>query len=660
MMATSLQERLKLKQYQVDTWTTREQLCLASAVMRSGDQNWVAVRRNIKMLTNETSRPPDWYSTKNCALQYAKLLERVDTPKRKRERGDGVNETPGEIVTKMLSKQRIEELRALETEERATYNHLRREIQQLDAGLLDQQLDTLWEQLVKEHAEEEEEERQHQQWLKEREEKITAIQQALKHQGPKAPVPPHKRKPKSQTSGGGQAASRRNSGLSETSSEVDSALDSPDLSEAASENLVSNKSQDEGGSQETESKPTPTSPLLSSLLSKSPITNVPITSVPGSSSSPLNLIGLGSRGIRGMGISPVSEALQNLVSSAISGTDSVDKDKSSHISPASGSSTLSLLLDLPPSTPGGPLPRLSDLPGPRYERKDPEKRINLIKKFDKEAENEAKAKGCEEATALASKTTVNTPEQTVKKVGALMEVEGEDRGGEGEEIKEEAQMEEEKSEEAREDIMEDVDKLVIGKNEINDIETEDTKQENQQTQIVEEKPEESTLKESKSQVTQEINAGILKKDLKKVNEKVEKTADAEDEAKLEDKNQKYEDDDKEKNGNKDEDIKHFENSTSFKCDDKDLKEENLSTCDSVRNEDCKKPELDCKKTEQEKHVEMGNLVICKEKQEDEDDLDSKRKTSADESLIKLQKNDDTEQDIELEKKFHKKDQEEED
>lgn len=35
-----------------------------------------------------------------------------------------------------------------------------------------------------------------------------------------------------------------------------------------------------------------------------------------------------------------------------------------------GSSTLSLLLDLPPSTPGGPLPRLSDLPGPTYERRE--------------------------------------------------------------------------------------------------------------------------------------------------------------------------------------------------------------------------------------------------------------------------------------------------
>lgn len=37
----------------------------------------------------------------------------------------------------------------------------------------------------REQAEEEEEEQRHQQWLKEREEKITAIQQALKHQGPK-------------------------------------------------------------------------------------------------------------------------------------------------------------------------------------------------------------------------------------------------------------------------------------------------------------------------------------------------------------------------------------------------------------------------------------------------------------------------------------------
>jgi len=31
---------LKLKRVPVDTWSIKEKLCLASAVLRSGDQNW--------------------------------------------------------------------------------------------------------------------------------------------------------------------------------------------------------------------------------------------------------------------------------------------------------------------------------------------------------------------------------------------------------------------------------------------------------------------------------------------------------------------------------------------------------------------------------------------------------------------------------------------
>lgn len=45
--------------------------------------------------------------------------------------------------------ERVEELRALEAEERASYSQLRKEIQQLESGKLDSQLDTFWEQLVK-------------------------------------------------------------------------------------------------------------------------------------------------------------------------------------------------------------------------------------------------------------------------------------------------------------------------------------------------------------------------------------------------------------------------------------------------------------------------------------------------------------------------------
>ncbi|XP_071537244.1 uncharacterized protein [Panulirus ornatus] len=644
---------LKLKQYQIDTWTTREQLCLASAVMRSGDQNWVAVRRNIKMLTNEKGRPPDWYSTKNCALQYAKLLECVDTPKRKRERGDGANETPGEIVTKMLSRQRVEELQALEAEERAAYNQLRHEINQLEAGLLDHQLDGFWEQLVKERAEEEEEELRHQQWLKEREEKITAIQWALKHQGPKVPMPPNKKKQKLHMGGsGGQAASHRNSGPSETSSEVDSAVDSPDLIEAASESL----SQDEGVSQESETKTTPTSPLLSSLLSQSPITNVPIPSVPGSSSS-LNPMGLGSRGIRGIGISPVSEALQNLVSSAISGTDTVDKDKSSHSAAGAGSSTLSLLLDLPPSTPGGPLPRLSDLSGPAYDRREQEKRLDIRKTFEKETENDAETKACKEEEISTEKTLNRESERTDEKVSAIMAVEGED-GGEGEEIKEETQMEENKG--TAEEIMEEVDKLEIGKSEIKDMETEDIKETNHQKENLEGKHGELKVKEKDPQDAVGIDVGILKIDMKKMNEKKEDIIGAEDKKSLEDKCLEAVEIMKEKKEKEDDSVKNFEEITLFKNDDKEIKEENLSMCELAKEEDCKKPEYDFEKFEEDKQSEIGDDVINFMKKPDvEEYFDKKEKSSEEESSVKIKRSEDSEQDMEMEKfkKSHKKEDE---
>lgn len=49
----------------------------------------------------------------------------------------------------MCVAERVEELRALESEEKTAYTTLRQEIQQLEAGLLDQKLDELWDQLVK-------------------------------------------------------------------------------------------------------------------------------------------------------------------------------------------------------------------------------------------------------------------------------------------------------------------------------------------------------------------------------------------------------------------------------------------------------------------------------------------------------------------------------
>ena len=82
-LAPGVQQRLLLKQTAIDTWSLKEQLGLASAVLRSGDQNWVSVSRQMKPFS-EDGRPSDWFSQKNCALQYNLLLNKVDTPRRKR------------------------------------------------------------------------------------------------------------------------------------------------------------------------------------------------------------------------------------------------------------------------------------------------------------------------------------------------------------------------------------------------------------------------------------------------------------------------------------------------------------------------------------------------------------------------------------------------
>ena len=46
-------DRLLLKQKTIDSWSLKEQLGLASAVLRSGDQNWVSVSRQMKPFSED-------------------------------------------------------------------------------------------------------------------------------------------------------------------------------------------------------------------------------------------------------------------------------------------------------------------------------------------------------------------------------------------------------------------------------------------------------------------------------------------------------------------------------------------------------------------------------------------------------------------------------
>lgn len=133
---SSVQERLQMKREPFDKWSVREQLCLASAVGRSGDQNWMSVCRALKPF-GEPNRPSDWFHQKNCAAQYGMLLGNVETPKRKKRATslDSGIETPAEHILKRLLAERQVELKTLLAEEKAEYQKLQEDMIRLQSGM---------------------------------------------------------------------------------------------------------------------------------------------------------------------------------------------------------------------------------------------------------------------------------------------------------------------------------------------------------------------------------------------------------------------------------------------------------------------------------------------------------------------------------------------
>ncbi|KAJ1530752.1 hypothetical protein ONE63_005606 [Megalurothrips usitatus] len=344
----SVEERLRMKRGQVDTWSTKEKLCLASSVVRSGSQNWMSVSRSLRSFGGEPGRPADWFSQKSCAVQYDNLLTQIETPKRKKRGADGsktegVDLTPAEIIVKHLTGERIEELRKLMTEARAVYAKEKEEIFLVQNGLADDRYEELLAQIQEEKKQKEAEQEEHQRWLRQREERKQVLEMAWR---------PHAAQQQIRASA---ASARRPSNQSELGSETDN-VESPSSSD-----------QPTTTEEPVESKPvsTPTSPLLTSLLkSPSPVTgsqsssilHSAITSQRGASPTITSLLN-SSPGVPNSSTSiPLSPNLKTLVSNALAGHDDIPKSQSH--SASSSSPTLSMLLELPPSTPG----KLPELP----------------------------------------------------------------------------------------------------------------------------------------------------------------------------------------------------------------------------------------------------------------------------------------------------------
>ncbi|KAJ8266142.1 hypothetical protein GJAV_G00126390 [Gymnothorax javanicus] len=154
-MASGVGKHKLLSLGPTEPWSVREKLCLASSVMKSGDQNWVSVSRAIKPFA-EPGRPPDWFSQKHCASQYSELLETTETPKRKRgERGEVV-ETVEDVIVRKLTAERIEELKRLIKETQEKHRKLKKEAELIQAGHLDSKLEDLWGEILQKKKTDEE------------------------------------------------------------------------------------------------------------------------------------------------------------------------------------------------------------------------------------------------------------------------------------------------------------------------------------------------------------------------------------------------------------------------------------------------------------------------------------------------------------------------
>ncbi|XP_077273128.1 bromodomain containing 8 isoform X3 [Temnothorax americanus] len=302
-----------------DTWSTREQLCLASSVLKSGDQNWMSVSRSLKpFVEKEPVRPADWFSQKSCAMQYACLLENADTPKRKkRESG----ETTGESIVRKLTQERIGELSQNLTRQKEEYLRLKADINHLKSGAIsDEKLEKMWLDIQQEERESEQKARTHIAWLAKRQQ-----QQKQEMSSPSVSTSIVNRK---HTEGVTEVA--QESGATESPAEND-------------EEKKSNR----GGR----------SPLLTSLLkSPSPTTQTvqsfPSTPVQVSSPTITSLLGSSPKMLNAQLAQNVSPQLQQLVSTAIASANAAPER------PSVGAPTLSMLLEMPASTQRGPLPNL--------------------------------------------------------------------------------------------------------------------------------------------------------------------------------------------------------------------------------------------------------------------------------------------------------------
>ncbi|KAG8195377.1 hypothetical protein JTE90_001394 [Oedothorax gibbosus] len=118
-----------------DLWDTSEQLFLASSVLRT-DRNWMSVSRAIKPF-GELTRPTDWYTPKNCAFQYNKLLSEIEDDSKKKTVPRTERETSEVRLVKNITEKRLNELSWLSKQTQSSANTVRNYVEMIQNNEFD-------------------------------------------------------------------------------------------------------------------------------------------------------------------------------------------------------------------------------------------------------------------------------------------------------------------------------------------------------------------------------------------------------------------------------------------------------------------------------------------------------------------------------------------
>ncbi|KAL7306238.1 hypothetical protein TKK_0001674 [Trichogramma kaykai] len=126
---SSEQKTEEIEEVSRNQWSIRDQLCLASCVLKLDEQDWNSISQKIKSFVDKANlKPSSCYSHEACEHQYNDLLQSINSKIKKKK---NYEESVSSFIVRKLSRDRIAELAKILLSLKEEYYFLKSEINTL-------------------------------------------------------------------------------------------------------------------------------------------------------------------------------------------------------------------------------------------------------------------------------------------------------------------------------------------------------------------------------------------------------------------------------------------------------------------------------------------------------------------------------------------------